>query len=615
MTFGTNIDYAVTGWQLNAANDTVKLGAGATGNIGNITFGASATGSLFDTGVANNLVFGNATLVQNATLTLNGTVTGTSLNLSNAAVVNIPAGANVDIGSLVIDGSNGAQQVVINVANGATLNVGSLSTTNVASSNMPKILITGTGHVVIAGQKARASDTLAHQVQFSGNNGIYQYEGNIQDVSGKLTITNFALTDQAIFEVGTAYTDQSRYVTSVVGGVLYVNYVDAATGALTEVAHFNYTPSVAGQAAPNVLIVKNDASSTGYDIIITKCFLTGTHILTPEGEVTVENLKAGDSVITLQNGQQVSKQIVWAGNMDVSVNNYEHKDALYPVRIKAHAFGLNQPCRDLLVTPEHTIYVDGGLVPARMLVNGRSIITDTSMDSFTVYHIETEEHSILLSENLTTESYLNTDDRHQFNGSAINLHLTFNENAGHQSWESDAAAPLTVARHQVEPIWQMLDRRATQQGYAPVSKPEVTNDPSLCLITQKGERLQPVDVKGNTYSFYVPANVRVVAMHSKAALPSEVVGPYLDDRRMLGVLVAKINVFGDRNLTILPADMTGLSGWHPAELNRADRWTKGLATLPEAVAEVSTKVKLIKVELTATSEYFVDMIEVAEKIA
>ncbi|CAI3955781.1 hypothetical protein, partial [Commensalibacter papalotli (ex Botero et al. 2024)] len=30
ITFGTNIDYAVTGWQLNAANDTVKLGAGAT---------------------------------------------------------------------------------------------------------------------------------------------------------------------------------------------------------------------------------------------------------------------------------------------------------------------------------------------------------------------------------------------------------------------------------------------------------------------------------------------------------------------------------------------------------------------------------------------------------
>ncbi|WP_040364436.1 hypothetical protein, partial [Commensalibacter intestini] len=115
--------------------------------------------------------------------------------------------------------------------------------------------------------------------------------------------------------------------------------------------------------------------------------------------------------------------------------------------------------------------------------------------------------------------------------------------------------------------------------------------------------------------FYVPANVCVVAMHSKAALPSEVVGPFLDDRRVLGVLVAKISVFGDRAFEVLPADMTGLSGWHVAELNRTDRWTKGLAILPEAISEVSNKVKLIKVELTATSEYFVDAIEFAEKIA
>ncbi|EHD13078.1 hypothetical protein CIN_20610 [Commensalibacter intestini A911] len=94
---------------------------------------------------------------------------------------------------------------------------------------------------------------------------------------------------------------------------------------------------------------------------------------------------------------------------------------------------------------------------------------------------------------------MNTDDRHLFNGDVANLHLTFDENADHQSWENSAAAPLTVARDQVEPIWQRLDRRATQQGYALVSKPEVTRDPALCLITQKGERIQPIDVKGNTW--------------------------------------------------------------------------------------------------------------------
>ncbi|CAI3957704.1 Ca2+-binding protein [Commensalibacter communis] len=611
LTFGAGINYGVAGWRLNGASNQITLGDGATGSIGDITIGGNATGAFFNTGNATDLSFGNATFINDAKFTLNGKVTGQSLSLAGTTTVDITAGANVNIGSLSLDGT---KQVIINVAAGATLNVDSVSTFGVGSNNKPVINIKG-GTVIVGGQKARALSSDQYVVDFgtAAQKGIYKYEGTIQENSGKVTLQNFDLTDEAVFEIGDSYLDPNRYQTSVVDGVLYVDYITEA-GQRVNLAQFNYSPTVAG-AVPNVVIKDDSSSSTGHTITLTKCFVTGTHILTPDGEVTVENLQVGDQVVTLQDGRQVTKTIVWAGHMDVDVNHYEHKDTLYPVCIKAHAFGLNQPCRDLLVTPEHTIYVDGGLIPARMLVNGRSIIVDKSMDRFTVYHIETEEHSILLSENLTTESYLNTDDRHLFNGDAVNLHLTFDENAGHQSWENDAAAPLTVARHQVEPIWQRLDRRATQQGYAPVIKKEITRNPDLCLITQKGIKLQPIDIKGNVYSFYVPANARVVAMYSKAALPSEVVGPFLDDRRMLGVLVAKISVLGEKSFDILPSDMTGLSGWHPAELNRTDRWTQGLATLPAVVSEMSNQVKLVKIELTTTAEYFVDIIECAEQIA
>lgn len=620
LTFGLNTDFTISGgWAINstASGSVIKLGDGATGSLGDIRFSGAVTGATFDTGNSGSgLTFGTATIVNDNVLTL-GNVTGTAVSLSNTAVLNIDAGATANISTLTMDGSDTTGKVTVNVGLGATLNIDSIVTTNIGD-NMPTINING-GTVIIAGEKVRAVSNLAqHAVNFNSvDNGIYQYEGDIQDASGRLTINNFALTDKLIFQVSADYKYEDCYRTSYDSstGILTITYITPFTGVVVPIAEFYYTPASAGQALPNVIISTDTTSPTGYDLIITQCFLTGTHLLTPEGEVTVENLKAGDQVVTLENGQQVSKVVVWAGNMEVNVNHYENKGPLYPVRIKAHAFGLNQPCRDLLVTPEHTIYVDGGLIPARMLVNGRSIIVDTTIDKFTVYHIETEKHSILFSENLTTESYLNTDNRHMFKGDVANLNLTFDENADHQSWENDAAAPLTVARHQVEPIWQRLDRRAAQQGYAPVSKPELTRDANLCLITQKGEKLQPVDVKGNTYSFYVPANVCVVAMHSKAALPSEVVGPFLDDRRMLGVLVAKISVFGERAFDVLPADMTGLSGWHSAELNRTDRWTKGLATLPEVVSEVSSKVKLIKIELTATSEYFVDTIEFAEKIA
>lgn len=611
VTFGTSTNFEVTNWNLAANNTSVTLGAGATGGLGNVNFGVNVSNNKFDIGSANSLTIGNINLSNANSMNFGGSANAGTVSLAAAGVLNVSAGATLKLQTLSLDNTGGA--VTVNVSAGATLSIASLQT-SASSTDMPVINITG-GTVFVEGQAIRAQSSLGYQkVNFNSTaNGIYQYDGAIGDASGRLAITGFLLSDKLVFRAQTGYTDQDRFVTSYANGILTIGYVNFYTGATDTLAQFTYTPAITGQI-PNVLI-QNTATPGVYDMVITKCFLTGTHLLTPQGEVTVENLKAGDHVMTLEDGQQVSKEIIWAGNMDVNVNHYEHKGPIYPVRIKAHAFGLNQPCRDLLVTPEHTIFVDGGLIPARMLVNGRSIIVDTTIEQFTVYHIETKDHSILLSENLTTESYLNTDNRHLFNGDVANLHLTFDENANHQSWENDAAAPLTVARHQVEPIWNRLDRRATQQGYTLVSKPETTRDPALCLITQKGERLQPVDVKGNTYSFYVPANVCIVAMHSKAALPSEVVGPFLDDRRMLGVLVAKISVFGDKTFDVLPADMTGLSGWHSAELNRTDRWTKGLATLPEAISEVSNKVKLIKVELTATSDYFADTIEFAEKIA
>ncbi|OUI77659.1 hypothetical protein HK18_04955, partial [Commensalibacter intestini] len=381
ITLGSNIIYNTTGWVLNGTNDNIALGDGASGSLGNITFGGNASGASFNTGSAGTttsaLTFGNATLVNDATLTLNGNVSGSSVDLSGTAIVSIVSGTTVNLNSLTMDGS---QQVTISVGQDATLNISSLTTSNVGSDNIPKIIVNG-GTVVVAGQETRATSSLAaHEVDFAGiDNGIYQYTGSIQDANNQLTVTDFTLSDKLVFSAQEGYLEETRYVTSYADGILTVGYVNATTGETETLAKFNYSPADSSQDVPNVIIQESSSSPTGYDLIITQCFLTGTHLLTPEGEVTVENLKAGDQVITLENGQQVSKEIVWAGTMDVNVNHYENKGPLYPVRIKAHAFGLNQPCRDLLVPPEHTIFVDGGLIPARMLVNGRSIIVDTTI--------------------------------------------------------------------------------------------------------------------------------------------------------------------------------------------------------------------------------------------
>ena len=74
------------------------------------------------------------------------------------------------------------------------------------------------------------------------------------------------------------------------------------------------------------------------------------------------------------------------------------------MRIRADAFAPGIPSRDLLITPEHCVLVDNRLVPARMLVNGSSIVRETGLHRFTVHHVECDRHASILSEGLATAS-------------------------------------------------------------------------------------------------------------------------------------------------------------------------------------------------------------------
>ena len=105
--------------------------------------------------------------------------------------------------------------------------------------------------------------------------------------------------------------------------------------------------------------------------------------------------------------------VIWIGSHSVAVSKNADADA-YPVRIHADAFAAGAPGRDLLVTAEHCIHVDGKLIPVRMLVNERSIVVDRSITRFAYFHVELAKHSILVAEGLETESYLDTGNRTNF---------------------------------------------------------------------------------------------------------------------------------------------------------------------------------------------------------
>jgi uncharacterized repeat protein (TIGR03803 family) len=142
----------------------------------------------------------------------------------------------------------------------------------------------------------------------------------------------------------------------------------------------------------------------------TPCFAAGTWIRTPRGDVRVEDLHVGDNVV-LAIGQ--TSTVVWIGQLLVDCRRHPQPTDIQPVRVVAHAFGLGCPVRDLLLSPDHAVFVEGKLVPIRYLLNGATV-QQQDVAAVTYWHVELPTHAVLLAEGLPCESYLDTGNRAAF---------------------------------------------------------------------------------------------------------------------------------------------------------------------------------------------------------
>ncbi|MEM9150399.1 MAG: Hint domain-containing protein [Cyanobacteria bacterium P01_F01_bin.3] len=134
-----------------------------------------------------------------------------------------------------------------------------------------------------------------------------------------------------------------------------------------------------------------------------ECFLTGTLIATEKGAVPVETLQIGDRVKTAD-GQM--EPIKWMGHQTYDrASGLPHPFRTYPICVKAGALGNNLPVRNLYVSPDHALFIDGLLINAGALTNGISIV-QIEMEQFEYHHIELEHHALLLAEGTPAESYL-----------------------------------------------------------------------------------------------------------------------------------------------------------------------------------------------------------------
>jgi hypothetical protein len=211
-----------------------------------------------------------------------------------------------------------------------------------------------------------------------------------------------------------------------------------------------------------------------------------------------------------------------------------------------------------------------------------------------------------------SESYLDTGNRGTFEqNDVVTLHPAIE--VAPKSWSLDAAAPLAVERALVEPIWRRLQARAQMLGLSaggPVSARRANFH--VHLLTDDGVVIAPYQVAGAVYGFALPAGVGGVRLMSATTRPSDVVGPFVDDRRSLGLLVGEINLLSAAGSQKLDAHLTlsGLSGWHEVEA-AGYRWTAGYAVLPLDVAALANAPGLLKIEVVRLGPFEAD--EVAQE--
>jgi len=263
----------------------------------------------------------------------------------------------------------------------------------------------------------------------AGTGTTFTGEGyDILSISGTIDLGDGNGPQTITGEAGT-----SGNVQASADGGTYVNMVfpDASSGGVFTDGGTTYTGSTLGLDTYGIeFSTSNDefnlyewgdsihlgdiGANTDIPVTVTSpdapCFRAGTAIATPEGETAVETLKIGDMVLTAQ-GDAVP--VRWLGVRQVDLR-FSDPVRNQPVRIMAGALGNGLPRRDLLVSPDHALYLGGVLVQAGALVNGVSIVRAAMPAKFSYYHIETAAHTLILAEGAPAETFIDNTSRHAF---------------------------------------------------------------------------------------------------------------------------------------------------------------------------------------------------------
>lgn len=443
------------------------------------------------------------------------------------------------------------------VANVSVMGTGA-STTYTINSITPSSINTGTPFYSYSGQSTTGSTTTINE-ETVDTNGTLGPPSSFTAVAYNSNLILFRFNANGIFSY---YVVANKAITK--GSTLGSGTLSTATTAGTGPT-FNMPP-----AAP--------------------CFAAGTLLTTSSGTVAVEDLSAGDLILAERNGVRAQAVVKWVGNMFVGLSNHPRAELVRPIRIMAEAFAPGLPVRDLVVSPDHALLMDGVLVQAKLLVNGGSIAQDTERASITYYHVELEQHSIVFAEGLPAESYLRGAGHAWPNetGRVVDLHPVVTTDT--EDYAARGCAPLALDPAVVQPIWKRLAERSIALG-TPELNVALTREHALRVVAG-GQTIAAQANANGCFSFPLPAGCKTICLVSRFGFASDA-QPWLADRRRLGVAVRAISVTAGSTAMALPLDADALgNGWWGVETNGeiSWRWTNGNAeiVLPAALAVAGT---------------------------
>jgi ELWxxDGT repeat protein len=478
-TLGSGSLAVFSGFDANG-NDQLYVTDGTATGTGVLTVANAGPSGLVPTDITTfgtgALFFGNDSNGDAGLYVTDGTVTGTTELL--AAPASATDADLVSLGSKALFASGNQLAVTDGTASGSAI----LTVAGASAAGLQPSDITAIG-----------SQALFSGVDTAGNTGLWVTDGTAggttEIVPAAASASGLAPTDITAFGTGALFsgTDANGltelWVTDgTAGGTTEIVAAGASTVEGLQPQDITVYGSVAlfegldangdeqlwqtdGTATGTVEVVPSAASTSGLqpsDLTVgyfnPACFLAGTRILTPVGEVPVEALAIGDLVITASGA---AAPIKWLGRRSYRAREAAAHPGVAPIRIGAGCLGCGLPRRDLMLSPSHALFLDGVLVPAGELVNGTTVLRERVCGEVHYIHIELQRHDVILAEGAPCETFL--DDE----GSRSVFHNAAEYVDDGQGKAGEFCARRDTSGYAVEAIRRRLALQVTGLGVRP----------------------------------------------------------------------------------------------------------------------------------------------------